>query len=74
MDLLHQFHHVFFLGDLNYRVDREWDDTLALVAREQWKKLLLFDQLRQEMLTLSVFPYFQEVGGFCAFCFFDLIR
>jgi endonuclease/exonuclease/phosphatase family metal-dependent hydrolase len=59
-DLLHWFHHVIWLGDLNYRVTREWDGALLLVEKQNWRRLMLFDQMRQEMLKLSVFGGFDE--------------
>ncbi len=49
LDALHQFDHVFFFGDLNYRVDIPRDDALFAIKNAEWQRLLAADQLIQEM-------------------------
>lgn len=61
IDIDNQFHHVFWFGDLNYRVqlnildqkERELKAHIAevkeLIAAEQWHALVAADQLQQQM-------------------------
>jgi hypothetical protein len=60
IDLYHQFHHLVFLGDMNYRVESDWATTLAHIEAKEWDLLGAQDQLRQEMGKLAVFPGFKE--------------
>ena len=64
----------FWLGDLNYRIDRSIidgkkrnqehhvDEVLALVKRKDWAALAATDQLRQEMRRGTVFADWQEAA------------
>ena len=61
VDIDNQYHHVFWFGDLNYRVqlnsldkkEREINAHIAevkdMIAAEQWPALYAADQLQQEM-------------------------
>ena len=42
----HSYEHVFFFGDLNYRIDFKFQHTVELVARGDWDTLHTEDQLR----------------------------
>ena len=64
LDLFHQFDHVFWFGDLNYRVDREYAEVIERVAERDWATLQQSDQLITEMSRYRVFPDFQEVWGY----------
>jgi hypothetical protein len=65
-DFLHQFDHVFWMGDLNYRVDlghmgteSEFNQCLDLIHNKKAEgvcKLLDHDQLRGEMELQQAFP------------------
>ena len=46
--------------NLNYRIELDWDTTLALVEECKWGELLQADQLTKEMQKLNVFVGFQE--------------
>ena len=57
-----QFDHVFWMGDLNYRIDNlSHKEVLKLTANEAWDTLYEHDQLRQQMLAGYVFHDFQEL-------------
>jgi len=74
LDAVHQFDHVFWLGDLNYRVDlnaglptpKYPDDTahhqavLALIESQQWSALLQADQLNLCKEQGEAFVGFEE--------------
>lgn len=61
IDIDSQFHHVFWFGDLNYRVqlqsvdnrERAIEDHMAevqqMIDAEKWSSLLAADQLQQEL-------------------------
>ncbi|KAK2141790.1 hypothetical protein LSH36_1040g00029 [Paralvinella palmiformis] len=45
-DITNQFHHVFFLGDLNYRIDgMEPVSVIDKIRQEKYQTLLQYDQL-----------------------------
>jgi hypothetical protein len=70
---LHQFHHVFWVGDLNYRVNLgaqgtpgEFSRCLRAIKRgadgpDGWRGLLRRDQLAHQMLAQRAFA---TAGGF----------
>eukprot|EP00178_Gracilaria_changii_P011947 TRINITY_DN336_c0_g1_i1.p1 TRINITY_DN336_c0_g1~~TRINITY_DN336_c0_g1_i1.p1 ORF type:complete len:765 (+),score=107.44 TRINITY_DN336_c0_g1_i1:2788-5082(+) len=72
--LIHQVNHVFWLGDLNYRLDLPyllpvaltWDHerklayVLRKISERQYEDLSLFDELRREMQRATVFGGFTE--------------
>jgi hypothetical protein len=59
LDVISQFDHCFFLGDLNYRIDlvgeegteeaEQWAKVAKLVEEENWSKLYEGDQLQQNI-------------------------
>jgi hypothetical protein len=59
LDVISQFDHCFFLGDLNYRIDlpgeeekeesEQWALVKALVDAEDWDKLYAGDQLQRAL-------------------------
>jgi len=49
-DLASQFHHVFFFGDLNYRLEMEGDEAEELIAEKKYINLMDHDQLKKCML------------------------
>ena len=60
-DLLEQFDHVFWFGDLNYRVEMEFNHVVNLVEQCQFEQLWATDQLAREIAAGNVFNEFQEV-------------
>lgn len=59
--LLEQFHHVVFFGDLNYRIDNmKGDKALKLISSGRIDELLDHDQLYKEMLNGTTFADFKE--------------
>jgi phosphatidylinositol-3,4,5-trisphosphate 5-phosphatase 1 len=58
--LTHVFEHVFWLGDLNYRLDHMFSHAVNLVANGDWSKLVLADQLKREMKSGRAFAEFHE--------------
>jgi Endonuclease/Exonuclease/phosphatase family 2 len=59
-NMLAQFHHVFWLGDLNYRVITDYETTLKLMSKKDWSTLQKADQLKIEMKAGRVFCGFEE--------------
>ncbi|KAK4747404.1 hypothetical protein SAY87_013990 [Trapa incisa] len=52
--------HIFWFGDLNYRVSMVDSDLRKLVARKQWNELLNYDQLSKEVQAGGVFEGWKE--------------
>jgi endonuclease/exonuclease/phosphatase family metal-dependent hydrolase len=60
-DTGHQFHHCFFMGDLNYRLNSDnLAETISLIAQQQWSQLLSMDQLIKEKNQGNIFYDFHE--------------
>ncbi|XP_028400181.1 phosphatidylinositol 3,4,5-trisphosphate 5-phosphatase 2A-like isoform X2 [Dendronephthya gigantea] len=59
-DLTNQFHHVFWFGDLNYRIDLEYEEIMKAISSMDYKKLSSEDQLRKEKEAGNVFVNFHE--------------
>ena len=59
-DLLSQFDHVIWLGDLNYRITVPWDECLQLIEDENWPVLIAADQLTVELNKGMIFQGFEE--------------
>lgn len=71
---IHQFSHIIWMGDLNYRLDLErglpkatmmsheekWDYVHDAIERRDVKLLTQFDELRGEMANKRVFTNFSE--------------
>eukprot|EP01102_Stenamoeba_stenopodia_P013446 TRINITY_DN4365_c0_g1_i4.p1 TRINITY_DN4365_c0_g1~~TRINITY_DN4365_c0_g1_i4.p1 ORF type:complete len:443 (-),score=64.72 TRINITY_DN4365_c0_g1_i4:27-1355(-) len=55
-----QFCHLFFFGDLNYRIDMDRDEVVNLISQQQWDELLEHDQLLNEQRKEKVFYGFHE--------------
>eukprot|EP01083_Nonionella_stella_P020442 56674_1 len=66
VDILHQFQHVFWFGDLNYRIEKPFNDVIRSIKRKRWAEIIEFDQLYNAMKFDSVFAGFTE-GKIC-FC------
>lgn len=73
MDILNQFHHVFWIGDLNYRLDfgsederpltpqrSIWDKMVKQILDGEYKELLQYDELRKEKAASRVLHGFKE--------------
>jgi phosphatidylinositol-bisphosphatase len=59
-DLLNQFDHVFWCGDLNYRIDIERDKVMELIQQKNYPALLEKDQLNTQRKLGNVFNGFAE--------------
>lgn len=53
-------HHLFWMGDLNYRISLEREKALELIRNQDWKQLKEADQLAQEMAAGRAFQGFLE--------------
>lgn len=51
---------IFWLGDLNYRIDASLGDVMRWIDRKDYAKLYEADQLQQQMKTCDVFRGFEE--------------
>uniref|UniRef100_A0A2K5F0I5 phosphatidylinositol-3,4,5-trisphosphate 5-phosphatase n=1 Tax=Aotus nancymaae TaxID=37293 RepID=A0A2K5F0I5_AOTNA len=62
-NITHRFTHLFWLGDLNYRVDLptwEAETIIQKIKQQQYADLLCHDQLLTERKEQKVFLYFEE--------------
>ncbi|XP_053178161.1 phosphatidylinositol 3,4,5-trisphosphate 5-phosphatase 1 isoform X1 [Scomber japonicus] len=62
-DITHQFTHLFWLGDLNYRVElpsTEAENIVTKIKQQQYQELLGKDQLNMERNDGKVFLHFDE--------------
>jgi hypothetical protein len=59
-ELTHQFDHVFWVGDLNYRVDIPFGEVIDLTSQRQWSTIAGADQLRKEQRAGRSFLDFNE--------------
>ncbi|XP_076583362.1 phosphatidylinositol 3,4,5-trisphosphate 5-phosphatase 1 [Chaetodon auriga] len=62
-DITHQFTHLFWLGDLNYRVEfqsTEAEYIVTKIKQQQYQELLSKDQLSMERNDGKVFLHFDE--------------
>lgn len=53
-------HHVFWMGDLNYRINLERDEVLSLANERDWERLRDADQLSAAMRDFDAFGEFSE--------------
>jgi hypothetical protein len=60
MDIMNQFDHVIWLGDLNYRTEKPFNEVLELYSRRDWPTLEKVDQLKREMRKHNVFVGYHE--------------
>ncbi|KFP73929.1 Phosphatidylinositol 3,4,5-trisphosphate 5-phosphatase 1, partial [Acanthisitta chloris] len=62
-NITHRFTHLFWLGDLNYRVEQppaEAENIIQKIRQQQYPELLAFDQLLIERKEQKVFLQFEE--------------
>ncbi|NXG71299.1 SHIP2 phosphatase, partial [Baryphthengus martii] len=59
-DLTLRFTHLFWFGDLNYRLDMDVQDILAHLTKKEFEALLVVDQLNLEREKNKVFLRFRE--------------
>ncbi|XP_029938564.1 phosphatidylinositol 3,4,5-trisphosphate 5-phosphatase 1 [Salarias fasciatus] len=62
-DITHRFTHLFWFGDLNYRVDypsSEAENIVTKINKQQYQELLGRDQLTMERNEEKVFLHFDE--------------
>ena len=52
--------YVFFLGDLNYRIEMDTGAILKAIETQQWDKLLEYDQLMLSKKSGDIFVNFEE--------------
>ncbi|KAJ8375173.1 hypothetical protein SKAU_G00057530 [Synaphobranchus kaupii] len=62
-DITHRFTHLFWLGDLNYRIElpsTEAENIVAKIKHQQYQELLSRDQLTMEREEEKVFLHYEE--------------
>ncbi|XP_053931987.1 phosphatidylinositol 3,4,5-trisphosphate 5-phosphatase 2 isoform X2 [Cuculus canorus] len=59
-DLTLRFNHLFWFGDLNYRLDMDVQDILTHITKKEFEALLAVDQLNLEREKNKVFLRFSE--------------
>nr|XP_057911273.1 inositol polyphosphate phosphatase-like 1b isoform X2 [Doryrhamphus excisus] len=59
-DISLRFTHLFWCGDLNYRLDLDVQDILKHVSKREFEELMRADQLTRERLKRKAFLYFKE--------------
>ncbi|EDQ87577.1 uncharacterized protein MONBRDRAFT_27082 [Monosiga brevicollis MX1] len=59
-DILNQFHHVFFFGDLNYRINLPVNMVIDDAKRQQYTRLCQYDQLLMQRGSQKMFFGFEE--------------
>ncbi|KAH3759210.1 inositol 5-phosphatase 4 [Pelomyxa schiedti] len=52
--------YLFWMGDLNYRVDLPDNEIREKIAKQDWQHLMAGDQLKQQMAAGQAFESFQE--------------
>ncbi|XP_075719853.1 synaptojanin-2 [Rhinoderma darwinii] len=52
--------YVFWCGDFNYRLDLTYEEVFYFIKRQDWKKLLAFDQLQLQKSNGKIFKDFYE--------------
>eukprot|EP01064_Diplonema_japonicum_P038196 TRINITY_DN9164_c0_g4_i4.p1 TRINITY_DN9164_c0_g4~~TRINITY_DN9164_c0_g4_i4.p1 ORF type:complete len:667 (+),score=141.21 TRINITY_DN9164_c0_g4_i4:295-2001(+) len=57
-----EYHHIFWAGDLNYRIDYDRQKVVQLCYQglEGWRELYKYDQLQKELAKETVFIDFNE--------------
>lgn len=63
-DLTNQFTHLFFLGDLNYRIDLGATEIVEYAKKQEHHIIYTEDQLRKEREKKSVFVGFGRSWNF----------
>lgn len=59
-DLPLRFDHVFWLGDLNYRLECEYGEVSKLIREKDYEGLMKYDQLKSQQNNGNVFYDFKE--------------
>ena len=59
-DICNQFNHVFFFGDMNYRIETDPTKAAALIKDKKYAELLCFDQLLNNKASEGIMHGFQE--------------
>ena len=54
------FDYVFWCGDLNYRINSDYNTVIDMISRKNWNYLLKRDQLKHEQLKKCIFLDFKE--------------
>ena len=57
---------MFWCGDFNYRIDLTYEEVFYFVKRQDWKKLLEFDQLQLQKSSGKVSCAFEIVFNTCS--------
>ncbi|XP_072265470.1 synaptojanin-2-like [Pyxicephalus adspersus] len=52
--------YIFWCGDFNYRLDLTYEEVFYFIKRQDWKKLLEFDQLQIQKANGKIFKDFYE--------------
>ncbi|XP_074846408.1 synaptojanin-2 [Carettochelys insculpta] len=52
--------YVFWCGDFNYRIDLTYEEVFYFLKRQDWKRLLEFDQLQLQKSSGKIFKDFHE--------------
>uniref|UniRef100_K7G8L8 Synaptojanin-2 n=1 Tax=Pelodiscus sinensis TaxID=13735 RepID=K7G8L8_PELSI len=52
--------YVFWCGDFNYRIELTYEDVFYSVKRQDWKRLMEFDQLQLQKSSGKIFKDFHE--------------
>eukprot|EP01103_Thecamoeba_quadrilineata_P015720 TRINITY_DN5053_c0_g2_i1.p1 TRINITY_DN5053_c0_g2~~TRINITY_DN5053_c0_g2_i1.p1 ORF type:complete len:949 (-),score=163.09 TRINITY_DN5053_c0_g2_i1:150-2996(-) len=60
LDIVNSFHHLFWFGDLNYRIDYSRERVLELLGNKDWEGLYQGDQLARERGVGAAFVDFEE--------------
>lgn len=84
VEITSQFHHIIWMGDLNYRIDIDRSKVLSSIKEKDFSDLLANDQLNQQRKMNAVFCGFQEApitfpptyrynrGIYCSIYFFSI--
>lgn len=59
-DFLKKYHHIIWIGDLNYRIDSEVENVLNLIKEKNFAQLLQHDQLKAQIRNKLAFTGFSE--------------
>jgi len=60
MDVLNQFQHVIFFGDLNYRIMKDFRTVCQLMKNAEFARFAHCDQLNEQMCTYEILYKFKE--------------
>nr|XP_033793075.1 synaptojanin-2 isoform X1 [Geotrypetes seraphini] len=52
--------YIFWCGDFNYRLDLTYEEVFYYIKRQDWKKLLEYDQLQLQKASGKIFKDFYE--------------